>query len=146
MVFLADWNSFSGSQVDPATRRGNIRGMPRLRPSLSSLILLPALLMLAMLSACATVGGNRVVWVGVDGDNDCRIDAAGEPFALPADEARLAERLRRLARGSRSALIGPPPARTSPGCWDAAVALVRAAGFARIGFFSNEPSDDARTG
>lgn len=87
------------------------------------------------------MSGNRVVWVGVDGDNDCRIDAAGRTFALPADEARLAERLRRLARRSRSALIGPPPARTSPGCWDSAVALVRAAGFERIGFFSNDPED-----
>ena len=107
---------------------------------------MPVALLLALAPGCATLPEGGLVWIGVDGDNDCRIDAAGEPFALPADAARLAERLRRLARRTSSALIGPPPARTSPGCWDAAVALVRAAGFTRIGFFSNEPADDARTG
>jgi hypothetical protein len=105
-----------------------------------------ATLMLAALSGCATLPGGGAVWIGVDGDNDCRIDADGRAFALPADEARLADRLRRLARRSPSALIGPPPARTSPGCWDQAVAMVRAAGFARIGFFSNDEPEDARVG
>jgi predicted small secreted protein len=119
----------------------NLRGPP------ACLIVLLAAPALSALPGCATVAGaGEAVWIGVDGDNDCRIDADGRAFALPADEARLAERLRRLARRSPSALIGPPPARTSPGCWDRAVDMVRAAGFARIGFFSNEEPDDERTG
>ncbi len=118
-----------------------------MRPLAAPRFTLIAALALAALCGCATVAGTGgPVWIGVDGDNDCRIDADGRAFALPADEARLAERLRRLARRSRSAMIGPPPARTSPGCWDQAVDMVRAAGFARIGFFRNEEPDDARTG
>lgn len=118
----------------------------RLKPARR--IALLAWLMPATLAGCATGAGDGggPVWIGVDGDNDCRVDADGEPFALPADEARLAQRLRRLARRGGSAIIGPPPALTSPGCWDQAVAMVRAAGFERIGFFSNEAADDARTG
>lgn len=129
--------------VDPVAGRRDIRPV---RPPAAPRATLIAALALAALCGCATVAGSGgPVWIGVDGDNDCRIDADGRAFALPAEEAGLAERLRRLARRSPSALIGPPPARTSPGCWDQAVAMVQAAGFARIGFFRNEP-DDARTG
>ena len=65
----------------------------------------------------------------------------GRRFALPGAEAGLATHLRRLAAQAGGALMGPRPARTSPGCWDAAMALARAAGFDRVGYMSEEPDD-----
>jgi hypothetical protein len=92
--------------------------------------------LLASLPACATLAGGDIVWIEVAGDNACRIEASGQSFALPAEEPALAAHLRRLARAGDSALMSPRPALTSPGCWDSAMALVRAAGFRRIGYFS----------
>jgi len=88
---------------------------------------------------CATLSGERIVYVEVGGDNVCVVTIAARAFALPGEEAGLARRLRGLAGPQASALMSPRPALTSPGCWDEAVALVQAAGFRRIGFFSEEP-------
>jgi hypothetical protein len=92
------------------------------------------------------VPGDGLVYVEVSGDNACLVDAAGRQFALPGQSAKLAARLGRLAQRSDSALMSRPPALTRPGCWDEAVALVQAAGFRRIGFFTDEPPDDERVG
>ena len=88
------------------------------------------------------MSGGGIALINVGGDNDCRIEAAGRHYALPADETALAERLRALARRSPSALMSRPPALARPGCWDEAVAMVQAAGFHRIGFYSEDPRED----
>lgn len=100
----------------------------------------------ALLSACATMAGGDLVYIDVHGDDSCLVEAAGQRFALPEEVEALAARLRMLARRSDSALMSPPPALTRPGCWDEAVALVQAAGFRRIGYFSDEPLEDERVG
>lgn len=98
-----------------------------------------ALLLLAGLSACATPGRGDLVFIDVDGDNSCFVEAGGRRFALPGGEAGLAAHLHALAAQAGGALMGPRPARTSPGCWDAAIALALRAGFTRIGYFSETP-------
>ena len=98
-----------------------------------------AFFLLAALSGCATVGRDNLVYIDVGGDNDCLVEAGGRRFALPGGEARLEAHLRRLAAHAGGALMGPRPQRTSPGCWDAAIALALHAGFARIGYFSEAP-------
>ena len=101
-----------------------------------SLFLLPV-------AACATPS---LPYIAVAGDNTCIVEAAGVRFSLPRQAPALAERLRRLARRADAALMSERPALARPGCWDEAVALVRAAGFARIGYFSEDPDPSARDG
>jgi hypothetical protein len=98
------------------------------------------LLPLAALPGCATVARENLVYIDVGGDNDCVVEAGGRRFALPGGEAGLAAHLHALAAQAGGALMGPRPARTSPGCWDAAIALALHAGFARIGYFSESPA------
>ena len=98
-----------------------------------------AALLLAALAGCATVPADDLVWIEVAGDNRCAVEAAGRSYALPDDSASLGEALRRLARRSGGALMSPRPVRASPGCWDEAMALVRAANFRRFGYFSTLP-------
>ena len=97
-------------------------------------------------AACATVPGDGLVYVEVSGDNACLVEAAGRRFVLPGQAQALAARLARLAQRSDSALMSRPPALARPGCWDQAVVLVQAAGFRRIGFFTDEPPEDERVG
>ena len=106
--------------------------------------MLGAVLLTAALPACATVGGGGIAFVNVGGDNACRIETAGREYVLPEEQALLAERLRRIARRSPSALMSPRPTLARPGCWDEAVAMVQAAGFRRIGFYSEDPHEDGR--
>ena len=96
-------------------------------------LLLP---LLPALAGCATPG---LPYIAVGGDNSCIVEAAGARFSLPEEAPALAARLRRLARRSQTALMSERPALARPGCWDEAVAAVQAAGFARIGFYSDEP-------
>jgi hypothetical protein len=103
------------------------------------------LLLIAASPACTTVSGNGIAFINVSGDNECLIEAAGREYAVPAEQAQLAERLRRLAGRSPTALMGARPALARPGCWDEVVAMVQAAGFRRIGFYSEDPRDDGRT-
>ncbi len=95
------------------------------------------------IGGCATLSGERIVYVDVGGDNRCLVTIGARGYALPDEVAVLARRLRGLAGPRSSALMSPRPALTSPGCWDEAMALVRAAGFRRIGFFSEEPEPGA---
>lgn len=94
---------------------------------------------IALLPACATLGRDDLVWIDVGGDNNCVIDVEGRRFVLPGSETGLAAHLGRLADRTGGAVMGPRPARTSPGCWDAAMALARDAGFARLGYVSDAP-------
>jgi len=91
------------------------------------------------LASCATLSGDRIIYVEVGGDNSCVVTIAERTYPLPAQTRTLSTRLRGLAGLRASALMSPRPALTRPGCWDEAMALVRAAGFRRIGFFSEEP-------
>lgn len=111
----------------------------------SSAALAPALAVASALAlaSCATLSAERVVYVEVDGDNSCLVTIDGRAHALPAETAALARRLRILAGPRASALMSLRPALTRPGCWDEAVAMVRAAGFPRIGFFGEEPERGA---
>ena len=101
------------------------------------------LLVLIALCGCATLSGERIVYVDVGGDNACIVTIGERAYSLPDGSAGLAQRLRALSGPRASALMSPRPALTSPGCWDEAMALVRAAGFRRIGFFSEEPEPSA---
>ncbi len=95
------------------------------------------------IASCATLSGERIVYVEVGGDNACIVTIGRAAHPLPAQRETLGRRLRSAARGGASALMSPQPALTSPGCWDDVVAMVQAAGFRRIGFFSEEPESGA---
>ena len=101
------------------------------------------LLLPVLVAACATPS---LPFIAVTGDNSCIVEAAGIRFDLPGEAAALAARLRALARRSQTALMSERPALARPGCWDEAVAAVQAAGFRRIGFFTDEPDPAAREG
>lgn len=107
------------------------------RQSLTQAMLFFAAIM--TLTACATPS---LPYIAVTGDNSCIVDAAGARFSLPNQAPALAAHLRRLARRSQTALMSERPALARPGCWDEAVAAVRAAGFSRIGFFTDDPAPD----
>lgn len=114
--------------------------MPRLRPSPPPARRAAALLLLlAALSGCATVARTDLVYIDVGGDNACVVEAGGRRFVLPSGESGLAAHLHALAAHAGGALMGPRPARASPGCWDAAIGLALRAGFPRIGYFSEIP-------
>lgn len=98
-----------------------------------------AALWLAALPGCA--GTTDLVGIEIGGDNACLVDVDGQRFSLPADGARLAARLRRAAGRAEGALLSPRSPVTRPGCWDSVMALTQAAGFARVGYFSESPAE-----
>ena len=95
-----------------------------------------ALIASVLLPACATP---TLAYIAVTGDNACIVEAAGARFALPGQAPAFPAHLRRLARRSDTALMSERPALARPGCWDEAVAAVQAAGFRRIGYFTDDP-------
>lgn len=98
-----------------------------------------AVLLGLALASCATTGRDALVFIDVGGDNACLVEVDGRSYALPGGEAGLAAHLERLAGRGGGALMGPRPARTTAGCWDAAMALALDAGFARIGYLLDGP-------
>jgi hypothetical protein len=113
--------------------------MPGSHPSASWPRLLPLVLPLAILSACASLTREDLVFIDVGGDNSCLIEVEGRRFALPGAEDALASHMSDLAARVGGALMGPKPERTTAGCWETAMTLAVEAGFARIGYLTDAP-------
>ncbi len=99
--------------------------------------------MLGLLAACATTPRDPLVYLVLAGSGPCTVDVNEQRFTLPGDAAPLAQRMKRLARGAEGALVDEGEAPLSYVCYRATMAIVRKAGFARLGLVTAAPPDPA---
>ena len=99
---------------------------------------------LAILGGCATVAREPLVYVVLAGSGPCTVDLNEKRFTLPAEAEPLGRALTRVAKNAEGALIDSGEEPLSFACYREGMALVRKAGFARLGLITAAPPDPAK--
>jgi hypothetical protein len=99
---------------------------------------------LAALIGCVTTPREPLTYLVLAGSGPCTVDVDEQRFTLPADGAPLAARLRQTAKRVEGALVDAGEEPLSFACYREAMALIKKAGFPRLGLVTAAPPDPAQ--
>lgn len=104
--------------------------------------LLPAATLALAGCATATEKSASLVYVGLAGAGPCSVALDGRRYQLPQDAAALARQAKQLAARSDGAIVGGEEG-LSFACWRESMAIIRQAGFPRLGLVAEAPAPPA---
>jgi hypothetical protein len=99
--------------------------------------------LLAILGGCATAPREpALAYLSLAGSGPCTVDIDNRRYVLPGDRAALDRRMKRLAARTEGAIVAGEEA-LSFACWRETMAIVRRAGFPKLGLVTDAPPDPA---